>query len=89
MAIKIQRSKKFKKQFKKLNPSIQKKTIQCLILFAENQSHESLNNHKLKGEYLGCHSINITGDVRAIYEEMVENVYVFIAIGTHHQLYGK
>ena len=54
----------------------------------ENQYDVLLNNHALSGEYVGCRSINITGDVRAIYEEIKDNHFEFVAIGTHTELYG-
>ena len=46
-----------------------------------------LNNHTLSGELSGCRSLNITGDVRAIYEEISENHFEFISLGTHSELY--
>ena len=87
--MKIDRNNIFKKRFKKLPTFIQKKTIARLLLFEEDSKNILLNNHKLTGKYKGCRSINITGDYRAIYKEMPEDTYLFIELGTHHQLYGK
>ena len=47
-----------------------------------------LHNHPLTGGYEGFRSINVTGDYRAIYV-MDGDVAVFIAIGTHSELFGK
>ena len=48
--------------------------------------HPLLNNHSLGGEYNGCRSINITGDIRAIFYVKTD-VVVFINIGSHPELY--
>ena len=46
-----------------------------------------LNHHKLTGELAGFHSINVGGDLRALYREYEDNTVVFEKIGTHSQLY--
>ena len=46
-----------------------------------------LNNHALHGEYLGYRSINITGDLRAVYEIQDEKAVKFLFIDTHSNLY--
>jgi addiction module RelE/StbE family toxin len=82
--------KKFDKKFDKLSLKVQEKFYGRLEVFKINQSNIILNNHKLTGEYDGCRSINITGNYRAVYEVVIERkkeVYVFIAIGTHPELY--
>jgi mRNA interferase YafQ len=78
--------RKFKKALQKQPIKTQKKFIKCLHLFVTDQYHYSLNNHQLQGEYKGLRSLNVTGDVRAIYEVVGETVY-FIKIGTHSELY--
>lgn len=47
-----------------------------------------LENHKLSGQFSTYRSINITGDYRAIYQEVEAHVAHFVLIGTHHELYG-
>ncbi len=57
-----------------------------------NPSDPSLDNHPLKDPWIGCRSIDITADYRAIYEETNEgdeNIAYFITIGTHQELYTK
>ena len=78
----------FDKQYKKLEKSGQEKARQRLILFLENPFNPILNNHPLKGKYLDYRSINITGDLRAIYKMVGENDAVFVAIDTHPHLYS-
>ena len=79
--------KDFEKQFIKLNPSQQKKFRERRNIFLQEQFHPSLNNHALKGKYLGYRSINITGDLRAIYKKIGEDI-MFIDIDSHSNLYG-
>jgi len=81
-------SRIFKKMFKKKDISVQNKFAERLLLFTQNTNHPLLNNHTLGGEWIGCRSINITGDFRAVYEELDNNYFEFIAIGTHSELYS-
>jgi len=80
--------KNFKKQFKRLPKNIQSKFgIRLAVFLLEPYSLE-LNNHPLVGEWRGYRSIDITGDIRAVYR--VDNdIYLFVAIGSHSQLYNK
>ncbi len=47
----------------------------------------TLRNHALKGKYLGYRSIDISGDVRALYTVKGNVIILFAFIGTHSQLY--
>ncbi len=77
----------FVKDFKKLEAGIRQKFIERKGIFERNPHHSLLNNHSLHGEYVGCRSINISGDYRAIYY-MSNDTCIFIRVGTHTQLYG-
>ena len=79
--------KNFKKQFEKLPVKIQNKFEERLVLFFQNQFHPILSNHSLSGEYEGCRSINVTGDIRAIFYVKNDGNIVFINIGSHPELY--
>ncbi len=82
-------SKKFIKDFKKCPKNIKTNFKKRLEIFINNQNHSTLNNHPLMGELKNYRSINITGDWRAIFEEIDGGqVVYFIAIGTHSQLYS-
>ena len=73
-----------------MSQKIQNKFYERLKVFQINQFNLILNNHKLTGKYDECWSINITGNHRAIYRILFEKnkeVYIFIAIGTHPELY--
>ena len=79
--------KSFRKQFDKLPLKIQDKFGERLDMFLQNQFHSLLNNHSLSGVYEGCRSINITGNIRAIFYVKTESGIVFINIGSHPELY--
>lgn len=88
--MKIDYKKSFSKSYNKLDKSIQFAFDTKLLLFEKDPIHPMLRNHALSGEYLGFRSINITGDVRAIFQELSDNTYEFVEfvdIGTHSQLY--
>ena len=78
--------KSFKKEYKKLGISLQERFDERFSLFVSESTHSLLNNHSLRGAYEGCRSINITGDIRAIYY-MDDLTVIFIRIGTHSELY--
>ncbi|OGE64370.1 hypothetical protein A3J13_00470 [Candidatus Daviesbacteria bacterium RIFCSPLOWO2_02_FULL_36_8] len=79
--------KDFTKRIKILPRKIQKRFNERLMLFEKDQMNPVLNNHSLKGKYLGRRSINITGDLRVIYQKNDDNV-IFVTIDSHSNLYG-
>lgn len=82
----------FIKTLKKTDVRVRKSFKEKIAIFAKNPKDPNLHNHKLKYEYEGYRSIDITADYRAIYEEISkddEPVAYFILIGTHKQLYSK
>lgn len=83
----ISKTSGFKKSFQKLPQKIQEKFVERIFLFEKDQFDPVLNNHALKGSYSGYRSINITGDIRAIYKK-TDNEATFVAIGSHSHLYG-
>ena len=87
--MKIEYSKKFIKEFKRCPEYIKSKLKSRLEIFIEDQSDVMLNNHALLGELKGYRSINITGDWRAIFEDIDNGeIAYFVSIGTHSQLYN-
>lgn len=78
----------FKKMLRKQPVVIQEKFHKRLVLFAKDQHHPLLGNHALGGEWIGCRSINVTGDIRAVFEELKGNRFEFIDIGSHSELYS-
>ncbi len=59
-----------------------------LELWQEDPTNQLLNVHQLKGQMANYYSINITGDIRALYEIIDNEMYLYDLIGTHSQLYG-
>lgn len=78
--------KDFKKQYAKLR-ALQRKVDTRLVLFMQDPFHPQLNNHALAGKYQACRSINISGDYRAIYLLVENDVALFITLDTHNNLY--
>ncbi len=85
----IKFSKRFRKQFKKLRMKEQDRFWNRLEAFKDYPEAEQLNHHILKGKYAGLHSINIGGDLRALFIEKRNELTFFELIGTHSHLYGK
>ena len=81
-------SRKFRKEYKKLSEKNREKFERRFGIFIRNPFDPMLYNHVLKGKYRGYQSINITGDIRAIYEPLKKDAALFVAIGTHSGLYG-
>ena len=79
--------KNFIKSSKELTLKQKEKLTQRLKLFGQDQFDPILNNHSLKGKYLGYRSINVTGDIRAIFKSE-GNIILFTAIDSHSNLYG-
>ncbi|MEW6087877.1 MAG: type II toxin-antitoxin system mRNA interferase toxin, RelE/StbE family [bacterium] len=86
--MKIRFHKNFEKQYKKPKDSEQKKTQERLSVFLQTPYSPILNNHPLKGKYLDYRSINITGDLRAIYKDCGGDKCIFVAVDTHSNLYS-
>lgn len=85
--MRISYSKAFLTQAKKLSPELRQKLQVIVRVFAKNPLHPALRNHPLRGKYKEYRSIDVTGDVRALYLQR-EDEAIFDAVGTHSQLYG-
>ena len=80
-------SKQFKKDIKKLPKALQKKTIERIDLLLQDPNHTLLNNHWLSPPWDGYKSINITGDIRLVYQQR-DYTYTLARIGSHSELYS-
>jgi addiction module RelE/StbE family toxin len=58
-----------------------------LKLFIEDPHYPLLENHSLHGEWRKFRSINITGNYRALYRYINDDVTEFFIIDTHNNLY--
>lgn len=79
---------KFKKQYKKLPSRFQEQFDERLRLFLIDPTAPKLRVHPLKGEFAGYWSMNINGDIRALYVLQGEDIIIFALIGSHSELYG-
>ena len=78
----------FDKQYSRL-PAAQKKRLEeAILLFRKDPYSPVLRNHALSGNWTGHRSISFGGDWRAHYKAISDDEALFIAIGTHSQLYG-
>jgi addiction module RelE/StbE family toxin len=81
-------TKKFKKSYQKLTKLNKTKFNKQVELLLANMHDPILKTHKLHGRYNDCFSINITGDIRAIFRTKENNrIIIFVEIGTHSKLY--
>ena len=80
-------ARKFIKQFAKLPPKSQRQFEARLNLFLIDSSAPVLRRHALKGKYTGYYSIDISGDLRAVFRYQDNSAVIFSLIGSHAQLY--
>ncbi len=89
--MKVRFTSDFFLQYNKADVRIRNKIDDCLRIFKRNPNDMQLKNHKLKREWIGHQSINITSDWRAIYKEIKEgkedSIAYFVALGAHKHLY--
>lgn len=83
----IETTKSFDKQYSKLNIKVRTSFRRKLELFKVNPFDVRLRNHSLQGKYLGYRSIDVTGDIRALYTTKGNTIIIFGFIGSHSQLY--
>lgn len=85
--MKVRFHKIFEKQYKKLRKREKAKVKERLALFLKDEFDPILNNHPLRGSYKGYRSINITGDLRAVYKRISQDMRIFVVLNTHSNLY--
>lgn len=85
--MRIRRHKSFVKDYAKLKPAQRQRLQAAFVLFAADPMNPDLYNHPLTGEWKGYRSIAFGGDWRAHYRVIDENTALFVAVGTHSQLY--
>jgi mRNA interferase YafQ len=79
--------KSFQKQVVKLQPGQLRRLREALILFQNEPNHPDLYNHPLTGNWQGYRSIAFGGDWRVHYILENNGDVIFVAVGTHSQLY--
>jgi addiction module RelE/StbE family toxin len=81
-------SKRFEKDFARLSKPIKKKVLLVLQKFVDDPLDPSLRSHRLSGKWNNHFSIDVTGDIRAVYVYIKDNLVHFVAVGSHSELYG-
>lgn len=76
----------FEKDMTKHSVEVRRVFLERKNLLMIDPNHSLLNNHPLHGKWQGCWSINVTGNIRAIFR-IQSSVAVFLAIDTHSNLY--
>lgn len=81
-------SKRFEKNFAKLPKPVKEKVLVVLQKFVDDPLDPDLRSHRLSGKWNNHYSIDVTGDIRAVYVYIKDNIVYFVAVGTHSELYG-
>jgi addiction module RelE/StbE family toxin len=85
--MKVLYHKTYEKAVLNLKPAQLKRLRRALRLFELSPHHPDLYNYALGGQWSGHRSISFGGDWRAIYVPKDRNAALFVAVGTHSQLY--
>jgi addiction module RelE/StbE family toxin len=80
-------TKSFNAQFEKLPLEYQIIAKDAVELFLDDVAAPSLRNHALKGKWAGYRSISAGGDLRLHFKMVGPNTVLFVAVGSHSQLY--
>jgi addiction module RelE/StbE family toxin len=83
----IDYSKSFDKQFSKLSKLEKSLVKDAIDLFIDNPFNESLRNHPLKDKWIDYRSVTADADLRLHYRVMHKGKALFVAVGTHNELY--
>lgn len=88
--MKVDFTKNFLRQFKKLSPKDRQRFLERLEWFKIDPYDQRLRLHRLRGSKNNLYSIDVTGDLRALFQfdKKADPQVLFELIGTHSQLYG-
>ncbi len=87
--MKLVRSNRFKREFKKLPSHVREQVIKKLELLAANPRHPSLRVKKIRGEVRGYRDVfegSITMDYRFLFR-IEEGSYILLTCGTHDEFF--
>ena len=87
--MKIFYHKRFLKRLKKCSSPERELVAQKVEVFSDNPFDITLRNHQLHHPYAGHRSIDIKGDLVALYAQINTETAEFRYLGTHHELYGS
>jgi mRNA-degrading endonuclease YafQ of YafQ-DinJ toxin-antitoxin module len=85
----VTRTKKFNKEFNKLDKHTQFKTAKKIRLFRTGEHDIQLRVHKLNGKLANKFAFSVEYDLRIVYSVINNEIelYSFEDIGTHNQVY--
>ncbi|MDR1264919.1 MAG: type II toxin-antitoxin system RelE/ParE family toxin [Propionibacteriaceae bacterium] len=86
--MRVRFAKPFVKQLARLPRSTQATALARIDLMLAHPDDPLLRRHRLQGRLRHLWSIDITGDVRALYELVGDETVVYQLIGSHFELYG-
>jgi addiction module RelE/StbE family toxin len=76
-------SRRFVKNWSKLNPKRKKETVEKIDIFLENPYSPTLKTHKLTGKLKDYWSFSVSYNLRVMFKFSKNNVVEFIDIGGH------
>lgn len=76
-------SKRFVKNWSRLNPKTKKETVGKIDIFLENPYSPSLRTHKLGGRLNGLYAFSLSYQLRILFRFCQDNIIEFIDIGGH------
>ncbi|MFA5791715.1 MAG: type II toxin-antitoxin system mRNA interferase toxin, RelE/StbE family [Candidatus Paceibacterota bacterium] len=82
--MKIFYTKKFEREYKRLNKKIKLKVESCENIFRKNPFNPTLKTHKLSGELKDFWSFSIDFSYRVIFEFIDNGNIFFHSIGNHN-----
>ena len=85
--MKIRHQQSFTSQFSMVTKTQNKLIKDAMELFADYPMHESLRNHPLQGKWAKYRSISADKDLRIHYRVLSETEVLFVALGSHKELY--
>ena len=85
--MKILFHREFEKRYRALSRRERKRFKEQLTVFLRDPFDSVLRNHPLKGRYRGYRSINVGGDLRALYRLLDDTTALFVTVDTHGKLY--
>ena len=81
--MKIFYTKKFEREYKKLNKEIKLKVEAREVVFRKNSFSSTLKTHKLSGELEGFWSLSVDFSYRVVFEFFNDGNVFFHSIGSH------
>jgi len=76
-------SPQFRKQFRKLEQSLQEETLEKIELFKDKNNHKQLKVHILHGRLKDRYSFSVNYKFRIVFTRLSKNEVILLAVGDH------